>query len=124
MRNIIISLLCCLLSVAVFAKQQPQKGTTIALKKGQTTFDIKLKSNPTTGYRWYLGRFSSGLQPLTAKYTAYQGKLIGAPGSVVWQFELKPGSINVPRVMMLQLVYMRAWDYASAMKKTFWVVTG
>ena len=124
MKKTIIGILSCLIGITAFAGSQSKKGATIALKKGQNTFAIKLSSNPTTGYRWYLGRCAHGIQPMTATYTAYKGKLIGAPGSVVWQFKVRPDIVNVPRVMKVQLVYMRAWDHSSAMKKTYWVVTG
>lgn len=124
MNKILAGLLFYFISIAVLASPQAQKAITIALKKGQNTFSIKLTSNPTTGYRWYLGRCSHGILPLTAKYTAYKGKLLGAPGSVVWHFKVQPSALDVPRVMKVQLVYMRAWDHSSASKKTYWIVTG
>lgn len=124
MKKIIMSLATGLVAATTMAAPvPPTKGTIIVLKKGQVDFQITLKSNPTTGFRWYLGRCAHGIKPLTAKFVPPSGKLVGAPGQVTWQFKIQPQMLSVPRVMKLQLLYMRAWDYASASKKTFWIVT-
>ncbi len=120
--------IACALSSASFATPSTvptqQTGSTIAIKQGQTTFNINLTSNPTTGFRWYLGKCSHGIKALSAHYKPYKGTLVGAPGSVVWTFQLTNQQDQVPRVRQCDLIYMRGWDHRSAMKKTFWIVTG
>ncbi|PHQ78758.1 MAG: hypothetical protein COB66_08245 [Coxiella sp. (in: Bacteria)] len=123
MKWIVLGLMS-LVSVSIVALTPPPK-TTIFLKKGESTFKIDITSNPTTGYSWFLGRCNHYIQPLSSKfYPTLNPKLIGAPGHVEWTFKLSHKAFDVPRVMKLQLLYMRPWDHTTATKKTFWIVTG
>jgi predicted secreted protein len=124
MKKLFITILC-LLCGSVFAESKSaETNTTIAIKQGQTSFQIRLKSNRTTGYAWYLGKCSRGIKPSAMSYIASQTKLMGAPGMSVWTFDLNKKALDVPRVLKVSLVYMRPWDASTMEKKTFYVVTG
>src|SRR3990167_8421539 len=61
-------------------------------------FTIKLQSNPTTGYSWFLREYDSSLiQPLKRVFIpATDKKLIGAPGVELLTFKVKPDGFIVP----------------------------
>lgn len=75
-------------------------------------FSIKLKSNPTTGYSWYLRSYDATVvQPIKHVFEPPENKkLIGAPGYEIWTFRVKPSGFTVPIQTQLRFVYTRAWD--------------
>src|SRR5690242_8895144 len=61
----------------------------IIATKDQSHFIIRLKSNPTTGYHWFLREYDGKLiAPVKYSYEAPNTKLIGAPGYEVWVFSI------------------------------------
>lgn len=75
-------------------------------------FSIRLKSNPTTGYSWFLLGYDANLiQPVTHSFVAPTNKkLIGAPGFEVWTFRVKPNGFTVPMQTAIRFVYARPWE--------------
>ncbi len=72
-----------------------------------TTFQIALKSNPTTGYGWRLGNKPAGklVKLEEHHFIAPQTKLVGAGGQEIWTFKaLKPGKTK------FSLEYARPWE--------------
>ena len=56
-------------------------------------FSLKLKSNPTTGFSWYLLHYDDNLmEPMSHRYYAPQKTKgsVGAGGYEVWVFRVKP----------------------------------
>ena len=87
----------------------------IAVTADQPAFTIKLKSNPTTGYRWYLREYNQALiMPVTHRFLAADknNNLMGAPGYELWTFKVKPEAFTVPQQMTLRMVYARPWQGA------------
>ena len=82
----------------------------------QPVFIIKLKSNPTTGYSWFLRDFNSELiQPVSRKFAPPDNpKLVGAPGFELWTFRLKPPAFLVPQQTLIRFVYTRPWESAES----------
>lgn len=74
-------------------------------------FTIKLKSNPSTGYAWFLREYDAELL-IPVKHEFQQGdkKLIGAPGYELWTFRVKPVGFVVPRQTTLRFIYSRPWS--------------
>ncbi len=61
----------------VFTEEKPN----IALAKNQPTFTIRLKSNPTTGFSWFLREYDSNLiTPVKHQFIKQNTSLMGAPG--------------------------------------------
>ena len=81
-------------------------------------FIIKLKSNASTGYVWFLQDYNSGIISVV-KHT-YQmpvdNNLIGAPGCELWTFRVTPAGLIVPRETMIRFVYIRPWEVAKDVK--------
>lgn len=75
-------------------------------------FSVKLKSNPTTGYLWYLRSYDANiLQPVKHIFEPPENKkLMGAPGYQIWTFRVKPEGFLVPMQTFIRFVYARPWD--------------
>lgn len=74
-------------------------------------FIIKLHSNPTTGYSWFLREYNANyLSPVRHAYEGPSSKLIGAGGYEVWHFKLKPEAFTVPQQTIIRFVYTRPWE--------------
>lgn len=74
-------------------------------------FIIKVKSNPTTGYSWFLREYDKGI--ITAVKHSFQAptkKLMGAPGFELWTFRVKPAGFIVPQQTTIRLIYARPWQ--------------
>lgn len=84
----------------------------IAVTSKQPQFVIKLKSNPTTGYSWFLREYDANLiVPLKHSFEqATTNNLIGAPGYEVWTFSVKPSAFTVPQQTAIRMVYARPWQ--------------
>jgi inhibitor of cysteine peptidase len=103
----------------------------IVLTQNHVKFSVILKSNPTTGYRWFLMLFDSSMvEPLKKVYhppvevmekDAAQSP-VGQTGYDEWRFRLRKTMINVPRVTTLVFCYMRPWMAICDQHKTFTVV--
>ena len=112
----ILGLLCFGLSVANAASlvfDNPSK--PMVLPKGTTQFEIVLKSNPSTGYAWFLTNYNATLiKPISWQYHAITDKKrIGAPGESVWTFAVLSGADVVPQSTTLSFEYVRPWENAS-----------
>ena len=75
----------------------------------QPQFIIKLKSNPSTGYSWFLREHDDALvQPIKHQFEKNpQASLMGAPGYEIWTFKIKPQGFAVPQQSTLRFVYAR-----------------
>ena len=77
--------------------------------------EIKLKSNPTTGYSWYLQSIDAPwLVPVSHKYVAPSSELMGAPGYELWTFKVDPAYLKVPFYTEIELIYTRPWEVNSS----------
>lgn len=85
--------------------------SNIAVTSKQPEFVIKLKSNPSTGYSWYLREYDSNLiVPVKHSYEQATSELIGAPGYELWTFKVKPAGFVVPQQTVMRMVYARPWQ--------------
>ncbi|MBX3709389.1 MAG: protease inhibitor I42 family protein [Gammaproteobacteria bacterium] len=74
-------------------------------------FIIKLKSNPTTGYSWFLREYDSSLiMPVKRAYHQSTDNLIGAVGYELWTFRVKPAGFIVPQQTVIRMIYARPWQ--------------
>lgn len=96
----------------------------VVVSASQPEFIIKLKSNPTTGYAWFLRHYNDIL--VTPKKHSFQSpdkKLIGAPGYELWTFSIKPAGFVVPQQTVLRFVYARPWQGADSASQVVFRVT-
>jgi inhibitor of cysteine peptidase len=97
---------------------------TISVTPNQPQFSVRLKSNPTTGYSWFLRKYASKLlTPVKHHFEVSKTKLIGAPGVEVWTFRVKPEAFVVPQQTRIQFVYARPWEKSGDTTKLVFVVT-
>ncbi|MBA3660731.1 MAG: protease inhibitor I42 family protein [Gammaproteobacteria bacterium] len=128
LKTIILSFATLLLSSQSHAAQNPSDETapaqpadhvyseakqSITVTSDQPVFTIKLKSNPTTGYAWFLRDYNHDLiTPVKHSFTQPEQKLIGAPSYEVWVFKAKPTAFTVPHQTTIRMVYARPWSSA------------
>lgn len=94
-------------SIASFYTQDE---TNIVVEQKHPEFVIKLKSNPTTGYAWFLREYNSKLiVPIAHRYEAADTKLVGASGFEYWTFRMRAEAFSVPQQTQIRLIYSRPW---------------
>jgi inhibitor of cysteine peptidase len=88
-------------------------------------FTIKLQSNPSTGYTWFLRSYDANLlQPTKHVYEASANKkLMGAPGYEIWTFHVKQAGFTVPMQTFIRFVYARPWESDQQAKQIVFSVT-
>ena len=102
-----------------------QDKPAIMVESESPVFIIKLKSNPTTGYSWFLREYHSNvLEPVKHEFEAVTDKkLVGAPGYELWTFRVKPEGFVVPQQSVIRFVYLRPWDAAETPTQVLFKVT-
>ena len=81
------------------------KGGTVTIKMGDV-LEVRLNSNPTTGYEWYLQKQSTALLKLTGQsWTQPPPGLVGAPIVQILDFAPTGKGTGV-----LMLHYVRSWE--------------
>lgn len=98
----------------------------IFVDKKNSQFVIKLKSNPTTGYSWFLREYDASLiTPLKHTFLKPEEKqtLMGAPGYELWTFRLKPAAFTIPQETIIRLVYAQPWHSDGSTQMLFHVFT-
>lgn len=98
---------------------------SISVEKDTTRFIIKLSSNPTTGYSWFLQYYDKDiLTPSGHNYKPDNPMLVGSGGVDEWSFAVSSQAFVVPRVTKLIFIYARPWNVKDVIStKTFYVVT-
>jgi inhibitor of cysteine peptidase len=89
-----------------------QDKTAFIIASNKPVFVIKLKSNPTTGYSWFLRESNPALfEAVKHQYEVPQDKkLMGASGYELWTFRAKPAAFVVPQQTAIRFVYTRPWE--------------
>ena len=107
---------CAQTPSSVTLEQNQQSKCPLSLHVGQQ-FNLRLPSNPTTGFRWLLRdsapQVLKSLGPEVYSNPEDSG-LVGSAGQSSWRFEAaQPGSGR------LLLVYRRPWETGVAPEQTF-----
>lgn len=97
-----------LFSSLLFPALAQSEPLLVFLKKNQQSFSFKLKSNPTTGYRWNIESYDpKQLEFIDSHYIAKQPQLMGSGGDEEFVFKrLTQGVIET----QIQLRYQRSWE--------------
>lgn len=121
---LLILLGCTNLSLATEATEFTDPNRPIVVEKSQPTFKIRLASNITTGYAWFLqSNYNSNIVPSSHIYQKPNQTMPGAPGYEEWEFKLQPNAFTVPQTMDLTLSYARPWDLEEAKHVTIKIFT-
>ena len=87
------------------------------VNSSDTSFVVKLASNPTTGYQWKVVQFDKDLLTLSSsQYQRPQTNLIGAGGQMFYTFTLNKGK-SYPKKTKMVFKYERSWEPNSGMVK-------
>jgi inhibitor of cysteine peptidase len=131
-KNISVFVLALLVNLSVYANA-PQESLPIyteakpavVVTAHQPSFVIQLKSNPTTGYSWFLRDYDDRrIQAVKHVFVASDDKkLVGAPGYEVWTFKVKPAGFVVPQQTMLRFTYARPWESGDGSTQVVFSVT-
>ena len=127
-------LLLCVTSA--FAAKKPAAASTdkktpftdptkaLLVTKSSPVLTLKLKSNPTTGYSWFLVGYDHELiKPLGAQFHPPKQTMPGAPGYTIWRFKVNPRAFVAPQMTTITLKYLRPWVVPmNGRKLTFTVV--
>ncbi|MBA2656405.1 MAG: protease inhibitor I42 family protein [Tatlockia sp.] len=90
----------------------------IKVDKNLNQFQINLNSNPTTGFQWELINFDkSFLQLSSSQYIPSKTQLMGAVGTMQFNFKLITGKIYPTKTSML-FKYKRPWEAKGGTLKT------
>lgn len=91
----------------------------ITVNASQPEFMIQLKSNPTTGYSWFLTFYNANyIKLIKHQYVHPDTKLVGAGGVEEWTFRLTDRAFVIPRKLRLQFIYVRPWETKTVTKTT------
>lgn len=100
----IYSVLAC--ADNIYTEDKPN----INITSKQPEFVLKLKSNPTTGYSWFLREYDANLiSPIKHSFQAANNGLVGSSGFDFWTFKVKPAGFTVPQQTVIRMVYARPW---------------
>src|SRR5690606_29177590 len=96
---------------------------SIQVSPASTAVVIKVKSNPTTGYSWFLVNYNEALlSPISHKYMAPKSQLVGASGYEVWQFRVNAAAFIMPQITTISLQYARPWQITATDQQTKFTV--
>jgi inhibitor of cysteine peptidase len=129
MQNKLILAMLLVLSFNTFAqtevKPYSEDNRNIVVTADKNTFTLHLKSNPTTGYSWFLREYDANLlAPKKRTYVPAGKKLIGGGGSETWTFAVKQAGFVVPQQTTFRMMYARPWeDVSKASQVIFHVST-
>jgi predicted secreted protein len=94
------------------------------VSKKEPQFIIKLQSNPSTGYSWFLQDYNQSIvQPLKHTYESGDKTLMGAGGVEIWTFKIKPEGLIVPQQTSLHFLYARPWSEENTKEVIFQIST-
>jgi predicted secreted protein len=114
---IALFLLVCCSTVASAANKvvtDADKGSTVQLKTGDV-LEVRLNSNPTTGYEWYVHKQSTTLLKLSGQ-SQTEATQPGVGRAIVQIFKFEPKGKGTG---VLLLHYVRSWEKPDANEEQF-----
>ena len=98
------------------------KDMVVFLNPKQSQFSFDLKSNPTTGYRWNVVKYSQAkLAYKSSNYKQQQPMLIGSGGYQKFIFNVKHPDQRIDEWISLE--YARPWEKKSGLIQRVHVIT-
>jgi inhibitor of cysteine peptidase len=87
--------------------------TTIYVRPNAPEFKLRLESNPSTGYSWFLRKCDVNLVNVVRhKFYPSQSQVAGAPGYEEWVFKATPMILSAPHITHVVMVYARPSEAA------------
>lgn len=87
---------------------------------------IRLKSNPTTGYRWFIRSYPHAfIVPQQHSVEKQTSNLMGAPTQEVFTFKLNRIAFTAPHHFIIRFSYLRPFEASGKIDgRTFRITTG
>jgi inhibitor of cysteine peptidase len=83
---------------------------TIQVQATQSTFEVHLPANPTTGFQWSVTSYPKKIVKLIGKkYQAKQPMLVGSGGEMVFSFQCLSAQSR-PHQTTMWFTYQRPWE--------------
>jgi inhibitor of cysteine peptidase len=124
---LLIALSCLVLSVnaaPVTDNNFTDPSKTIQASQKNPQFTITLRSNPTTGYMWFLDKYNANfITVVEHRYQPPISQLVGAGGKDVWTFKLTPAAFTAPHLLKIKMTYARPWAVEQGRKDVEFNVT-
>jgi inhibitor of cysteine peptidase len=99
----------CILALSLFCCNTQKKAKTDFELSKNETFDVILKSNPTTGYswKWIKNNFSKKVDSIRSTYIQDKSApgMTGVGGNEIWKFKGKETGVDT-----LTFEYCRSWQ--------------
>ncbi len=109
MTQALIASVLCLCTWLAYAS----KVMTVHVNRTDSTFEITLPANPTTGYQWTIKQIDHSLLQLKSQqYIRPNTHLLGAGGAERFVFQLLEGK-PYPKQTEIELSYARSWEPGS-----------
>lgn len=84
---------------------------SIQVADNQSTVQITLPANVTTGYQWYVENYDHALLSLQSyQYARGDSQQLGSSGNAVFVFNIDPGFYDAPQITNLTFIYQRPWS--------------
>lgn len=97
------------------------KPLVVSREKGE--FTIRLPSNPTTGFSWFLLSYDYQLLKVTShQLVVPEKKLVGAGGYEEWKFTLTDVAKVAPTITEVEIIYARPGEAKAGDDQEFTVV--
>lgn len=95
-----------------------ENNPVVMVSSHQPEFTLKLESNPTTGFDWYLQDYNLDLlEPVSqSNESGKDKKIVGAPRYEFWTFRVRSSAFVVPMQTKIRLIYIRPWEKSDVAK--------
>lgn len=121
-KKAIAAVFIAFMSISVASAQS--MNTVYQVKPPQTTVDVALPENPSTGYRWYLTDYSQALiSSVEYHYQAAKESIPGAQGMGHFIISLSDKAFDAPSRIAVTLVQARPWEIGKGRMQTVYLVT-
>lgn len=106
--------------------QSHSKSQTVTTQHPVAKF--KLRSNPSTGFTWYIKHYPHNLVEIKSHQMKRPSKdqhKVGVPGYEIWQFKAKKAAFTAPHVIPIKMMYARPWmaHGDNSQTRTLYIVT-
>lgn len=105
--------------------KETDEAKPIMLEAKNPRFTIRLESNPTTGYRWFVKSYPSAfIVPVKHRVEKPTSNLAGAPTHEIFTFKVKPAAFTIPQELAVRFIYTRPFEQShNNQSKNFRVMT-
>lgn len=109
-------------------KESPNSNDTkpIIVNAKEPHFTIRLRSNPTTGYRWYIRSYPADfISSVSHSIAKPSSTLIGAPTQEIFEFKINRAAFKAPHHFIIRFTYLRPFEANGKTEgRAFKVITG